>query len=127
MKWTLEAQHRALFMRHQALHLDVSERRRRENSSCQIKRVLQRLFTVDLIERWPAYHAINLHHRTKRWHQERIAVFESREVPANSMEQQIVGVYFFNQPLSAVMLQPPQRALLRHTPCRKQRVERRRK
>src|SRR5258708_40028979 len=43
------------------------------------------------------------------------------------MEQQVVAVYFLNQLLSAVVLQPPQRALLRHTSRRKQRVNRRRK
>src|SRR5256886_4311846 len=37
----LDAQHRTLFMRHQPLHFDVSERRRGENSSRQVKRVLQ--------------------------------------------------------------------------------------
>ncbi len=41
------------------------------------------------------------------------------------MEQQVVAVYLLNQLLSAVVLQPPQRTLLRHTSCRKQRVDRR--
>src|SRR5438552_12842866 len=121
----LDAQHRALFMRHQPLYFDVSERRRGENSSRQVKRVLQRRFTVQFIKRWPAYHAINLHHCTKRWHQERITVLKSGQIPANSMEQQVVGVYLLNQLLSSVVFEPSQRALLCHTSCRKQRVDRR--
>src|SRR5256885_8084407 len=121
----LDAQHRALFMRHQPLHLDVSERRCGENSSRQVKRVLQRRFTVQFIERWPAYHAINLHHGTKRWHQERIAVFKASEIPADSVEQQVVGVHLLNQLLSSVVFEPSQRALLCHTSRCKQRVDRR--
>src|SRR6266480_3696209 len=97
----LDAQHRALF-----------------------KRLLERSLTVQFIERWPAYHAINLHHCTKRWYQQRITVFKASEIPANSMEQQVVGVYLLNQLLSAIVFEPSQRTLLGHTSRRKQRVER---
>src|SRR4029077_2557815 len=92
-----EAQHRASFMRYQALDFNVPECCSGENSSRQIEYIQECLLITQLVDGGAAHHAFYRHYRTKRRDHQGVAVLESLHIPANTVEQEVVRVYFFDQ------------------------------
>src|SRR5208282_5261294 len=123
----IQAQHRSLFMRFHSLYFNVPQRCRWQDSSRSVQHIVQILFSMQFVYRWPPYHSLDRDGRPQRRHAQRIAILKALQISPNSMQQKIVGIYFFKQRLPPLTLDASQRSARSPSARRKQRIQRCRK
>ena len=92
-------------MRLETLHFDVPQRRRRQDSACKIQNIGQRIFSPQFVDCRPPHHAAYGDLSAHRRNQQRIAVFQPLEFGTHAVQQQVIGVNFFDELLAAIVLQ----------------------
>ncbi len=88
------------------------------------RRIGERAFSAQFVHRRPAHHSAHRHLSAHRRNQQRVAVFQPLEIGADAVQQQIIGVHFFDELLAAIMFQIAQRTALGDPSGRKQRIQR---
>jgi len=79
----------------------------RQNAAGQFQRILERSLPTQLVNGRPPYHALN-RSLAPRWLQhQRVAVLQPRHVSADAVQQQVVGVDFFDQLFAAINASRP--------------------
>ena len=100
----IEAQHGALFVGGQTLHFDVLNCRRRQNTARQFQCLFQCRFAVQFINRGTTHHAFDRDLSAYRWYEQCVAVLEAAGLPTNAMEEQVIGIDFFDERVAAIVL-----------------------
>ena len=65
----------------------------------------QRTFPAQFVNRGPSHHPAHRDLSADRRNQQRVPVFQPLEVRSHAMQQQVVGVDFFDELLAPVMFQ----------------------
>src|SRR5207244_9193839 len=95
----------------------------RQNSACQVERILEGFFAAQFVKRGAAHHTFYGHYGTKRRHEQGISIFQPLEIPTDTVEEQVVRIYFLDQLLSTIVLKSPERTLWCHSPCSEESVQ----
>src|SRR5206468_158289 len=95
---------------------NMPKSRSRQNSSCQVKSILEGFFAAQFVKRGAAHHTFYRHYGTKRRHEQGISIFKPLEIATDPVKEQVVRIYFLDQLLSPVVLKPPEGTLWCHSP-----------
>ena len=101
----IQRQHGALLVRLETLHFDMPQRRRRQNSAREIQNIGQRTFSAQFVDCRPPHHSAYGDLSAHRGNQQRVAVFQPLEFGTHAVQQQVIGVNFFDELLAAIVFQ----------------------
>ena len=96
----------------QTLQFDVLQRGRWQDSAGQVQSVGQRGFAMQFVNRRASHHPAHRDLSAHGGNHERVSVFQPLEIRSDAVQQQVVGIHFFNQLLAAIVFQIAQRAAL---------------
>src|SRR5258708_21099788 len=95
-----------------ALNHHVSQRAGRQNAARQSQRLEQIFFATQLVDRGPAYHALNRDLRSSWRNENCIAGLQSPDIAPNAIQNQIVGINLLDELLAAIVFKGAERTLI---------------
>src|ERR1700678_2955317 len=118
-----DGKHGLLFVRDQALNLDMAKRGSGQQASGKFQHVGEIVFVTQLVNRRAADHAFHCDLWPDGRNENRVAVVEAAEVGVYAAEQQIVQVYNLDELSISIVFHETQRTFLRRAAGREQCVQ----